>query len=56
LSVLNELLEQAICLHAFVDKFLTALCYLHLPLKLPEVLLWLYQALQTIMESLVDNL
>ena len=56
LSVLHELLEQAICLHAFVDKSLTALSYLHFPLQLPEVLLWLYQALQTILEPVIDYL
>jgi hypothetical protein len=56
LSVLHELLEQAICLHAFVDKSLTALSYLHFPLQLPEVLLWLDQALQTILEPVIDYL
>ena len=37
LPVVHELLEQAICLHALVDKCLTALSYLDLPLQLLEV-------------------
>jgi hypothetical protein len=56
LAVVYELLEQAVCLHAFVDKFLTALSYLHLLLQLPEVLLWLNQALQGILEPGIDYL
>lgn len=56
LPIVYKLLEQAICLHALVDKFLTALSYLHLLLQLPEVLLWLNQALQGILEPGVDFL
>ena len=56
LPVVHELLEQAICLHAFVDQCLTALSYLDLPLQLAEVLFWLNEALQSILEPVVDYL
>jgi hypothetical protein len=56
LPVVHELLEQAICLHAFVDQCLTALSYLDLPLQLAEVLFWLNEALQSILEPRVDYL
>jgi hypothetical protein len=56
LPIVYELLELAICLYAHVNKFLTALSYLHLLLQLPEVLLWLDQALQGILEPGVNYL